>query len=89
MKKIFILSIILLSGCASITEPKTNYAKVGLFQDRFDGMYYHYAETGKSININDTNSINMSLGYQEGSGSELINKQDNHVYWDVNYQIIF
>lgn len=90
MKKALLCSIgIALSGCATISQPNTNYAKVGLFQDRFDGMYYHYAETGKTIPINDNNSINTYVGVQEGSGAELINNQSTKVYWEVNYQLTF
>lgn len=90
MKKALLCSIaITLSGCATICQPNTNYAKVGLFQDRFDGMYYHYAETGKTIPINDNNSINTYVGVQEGSGAELINNQSTKVYWEVNYQLTF
>lgn len=90
MKKALLCSIgIALSGCAIISQPNTNYAKVGLFQDRFDGMYYHYAETGKTIPINENNSINTYVGVQEGSGAELINNQSTKVYWEVNYQLTF
>ena len=90
MKKILICSIgIMLSGCAAICQPNTNYAKAGLFQDRFDGMYYHYVETGKTLALNDNNSINTYVGVQEGSGAELINNQSTKVYWEINYQMTF
>ncbi|MBD5400200.1 hypothetical protein HDR61_00410 [bacterium] len=90
MKKLLLCgSLITLCGCGALTQPNSNYVKTGLFQDRFDGMYYHYAETGKSVAINDNNSINTYVGVQEGSGAELINNQTTKVYWEVNYQLTF
>jgi len=90
LKQVFLFGIaIAFGGCSAICQPNTNYAKVGLFQDRFDGMYYHYAETGKTVALNEHNSINTYVGLQEGSGAELINKQDTNVYWEVNYQLTF
>lgn len=87
-KNIFVAAL-LLAGCNAITQPDTNYAKVGIFQDRFDGMYYHYAEAGKTIPIDEHNSINTLVGVQEGSGNELINNKDSNLYWEVNYQLTF
>lgn len=90
MKRILLgCSCVAICGCAQLTQPNTNYIRTGLFQDRFDGMYYHYAETGKNVSINEHNSINTYLGVQEGSGAELINNQSTKVYWEVNYQLTF
>ena len=86
---ILIISVIAFTGCAEITKPNTNYVKTGLFKDRFDKMYYHYAETGKSFVINDHNTINASLGVQEGGNTEIINKTKTNAYWEVNYQLTF
>lgn len=80
-----LLSNVALIGCTN----NTNYVKTGLFKDRFDEMYYHYAETGKSFVINDHNTINASLGVQEGGNTEIINRNKSNAYWEVNYQLTF
>jgi len=91
MMKNLLLSgaVFAMCGCSALTQQNSNYIKTGLFQDRFDGMYYHYAETGKTVAINDNNSISTYVGIQEGSGAELINNQSTKVYWEINYQLIF
>lgn len=80
---------VLLTGCQYITQENTNYARVGLFQDRFDGMFYHYVEAGKTINLNENNSINTFIGYQEGGDNKVYNTLDNNIYWELNYQLTF
>lgn len=86
---ILIVSNIAMVGCATITESNTNYVKTGLFKDRFDEMYYHYAEAGKNFIINDNNTINASVGLQEGGNKDIINKNKSNAYWEVNYQLTF
>ena len=80
---------VLFAGCSAVQQPNTNYAKIGLFQDRFDGMYYHYAETGKSIPINENNAVNASIGVQKGGTNDLTRSQNTQMYWEVNYQFTF
>ena len=89
--KLFSLLCVCVSvtGCSAIQQPNTNYAKIGLFQDRFDGMYYHYAETGKSIPINEHNAVNASLGVQDGGTNTLAQSQNPQLYWEINYQLTF
>ena len=90
MKKALMCGLALsIGGCSVLNQPNSNYVRAGLFHDRFDGMYYHYAETGKSVAINDHNSINASVGFQEGGDKQLINHADNNLYWEVNYQLTF
>ena len=90
LKKIFVCTIAMsIGGCTALTQPNSNYVRAGLFHDRFDGMYYHYAETGKTIAINDHNSVNASVGLQQGGGAQLINNTDNNLYWEINYQLTF
>lgn len=93
LKSILIIVImiegVLLTGCQYITQENTNYARVGLFQDRFDGMFYHYVEAGKTINLNENNSINTFIGYQEGGDNKVYNTLDNNIYWELNYQLTF
>lgn len=90
MKKyhLFIFSVLLV-GCSAIQQPDTNYVKVGVFQDRFDGMYYNYSEIGKSVSINDNNSVNASIGLQNGGTTDLVESEKTQLYWEVNYQLTF
>ena len=90
LKKIFLCEILIsIGGCATITQPNTNYIRTGMFQDRFDGMYYHYVESGKTVAINDHNSLSASVGLQEGGGAQLINHADTNLYWEASYQLTF
>jgi len=90
MKLFSVLGIcVFVTGCSAVQQTNTNYAKVGVFQDRFDGMYYHYAETGKSININENNAVNASVGVQNGGTNDVVKSQSTQLYWEVNYQFTF
>ena len=90
MKSFCLLSVcVFVAGCSAVQQPNTNYVKVGLFQDRFDGMYYHYAETGKNIPINENNAVNAVIGMQEGGTNDLTRSQNTQMYWEVNYQLTF
>lgn len=90
MKKYHILTFVaLLAGCSIIQRPDTNYVRVGVFQDRFDGMYYNYTELGKSVLFDKNNSVNASVGLQNGGTADLVGAEKTQLYWDVNYQLTF
>lgn len=86
---LFILNILIITSCSTITKPNTNYIKTGVLKDRYTTLYYNYVEAGKSLEIDHHNSINTYIGVQDIGDTELFQSNKLNTYWEVNYQLTF
>ena len=88
MKKIFILSLLLLAGCSvDLNAPKSNYVRTGVYKDAIDHHYYNYLEAGKSVPVSENGTVNATLGLAN-EGSERTIQLGEHIedYWELNYE---
>ena len=88
MKKAYILSFLLLAGCAvDLNAPQSNYARTGVYKDAIDHHYYNYVEAGKNIPVSKRGSVNAIVGLSN-EGSERTIQLGEHIedYWELNYE---
>lgn len=89
MRIISILTILCLVGCSAVTKPNTNYIRTGMLKDRYTALQYHYVEAGKTLELNQHNTINTYVGLQDQGRDDLLEQSKLNPYWEVNYQLTF
>lgn len=88
MKKLYVLSLLLLAGCAvDLNAPQSNYARTGVYKDAIDHRYYNYLEAGKSVPVSKNGTVNATLGLSNEGSARTIDLED-HIedYWELNYE---